>query len=88
MSELSRRTFFRTVLKVEILSEEPFSAGDLSDVAYAITEGGCSGMWETTVDNQHIDGKEAAALLVAQASDPSFFNLNEDGSDGDQAAWS
>jgi hypothetical protein len=36
--------FYRTVLKVEVLSEEPLdNVDDLSAVAYAITDGDCSG---------------------------------------------
>jgi len=47
-----------------------------------ITEGDCSGKL-TTVLQEELNGKQAAEALLNQASDPSFFNLTEDGHDLD-----
>lgn len=35
--------FYRTVIQVEVLSEDPFECTDLGEVNYAIAEGDCSG---------------------------------------------
>jgi hypothetical protein len=76
----SQRKFYRTVIKVEVLSEEPVSFDDLSDVVEAITTGDCSGDWKEEL-SQEVDGPTMARLLEAQGSDPDFFNLTEDGED-------
>jgi hypothetical protein len=73
----SGRKFYRTVVTVEILSEEPFDGSqDLEFIGHEITEGDCSGKQTVTVDNDEVDGPTAAALLVAQGSDPEFFGFN------------
>ena len=81
----STRTFYRTVISIEILSEEEldFSNESLEDIAYAIDEGDCSG--KTLVETfEEIDAATAAQLLQAHGSDPSFFGLTEDGEDEDE----
>ena len=44
-----KRAFYRTVIQVEILSEEPFRHSNLNDVYHAITSGDCSGKVACTV---------------------------------------
>lgn len=77
----SKRKFYRTVIQVEVLSEEHFSFGNLADIHYAVKEDDCSGGLTTVIDNQGIDGPQAAKLLVNQGSDLAFFNLTEEGED-------
>jgi len=79
---MAKRKFFKTVLKVEILSEnKPIDDTlSLSEIAYEITEGGCSGKVETEMAVK-LSGKEMAQALQAQASDPEFFQLDEEGND-------
>lgn len=43
-----KKSLIETTITVKILSEEPFDYNNLSDVHYAITEGDCSGVYETT----------------------------------------
>lgn len=77
----SKRKFFKTTFKVEVLSEEsPVEWDDLGDVAYAITEGDCSAL---TLDEKvkRLTGSEAAKELRRQGSDPEFFRLDEDGNE-------
>jgi len=77
--------FYRTVLKIEVLSEEPLAHGDmsLSDIDYAITEGHCSGV--VTLDTEEeVDGPTMARLLIAQGSDPGFFGLTESGEESEE----
>ncbi len=74
------RKFFRTVIKVTVLSEGvPTATGlDLGAISYAITDGDCSGDIEQ-VEVVELTPKEAAEALIAQHSDPSFFGLDDDG---------
>lgn len=80
----SARTFYRSVLTVEVLSEDPLPEGiNLGTVAVEIVSGDCSG--KVTEDlNQEVDGPTMAKLLKAQGSDPAFFHLNDDGEDEDE----
>ena len=77
---MTNRKFYKTVIQVEVLSEDPFEWEDLSDVCYAITEGDCSGKVEE-IARKEINGKECARRLIQQESDPGFFHLTEDGED-------
>lgn len=50
---LTTRKFYRTVLEVEVLSEDPLPAElHLTGVAYEIAEGGYSGWVHTVVTNE------------------------------------
>lgn len=77
---ITKRKFYKRVIEVVVLSEESLDCDSLADIQYAITEGDCSGSVTTTSDKE-INGLEMAQELIAQASDPGFFELNEDGSD-------
>ena len=82
----SQRKFYRSVVQVEVLSEDPWSEEslvDLGELAYAITDGDCSGKATVSVHNEEKNGKEMAELLSAQASDPGFFMLTDDGEDSE-----
>lgn len=76
----SKRKFYKTVLKVEVLSEEPFMCEDLGQVGYAITEGDCSGVMYRG-GSRKISAKTMAKELVKQGSDPEFFGLDDKGND-------
>lgn len=76
-----KRKFYKTVLKVEILVEdEPLEWSDLKDVAYAISQGDCSGIVKE-VSTKRLSCKRAAEELIAQGSDPEFFQLDSSGND-------
>ena len=77
---MTDRKFYRTVVQAEVLSESPISQVDLAALHYMITEGDCSGQVKTMLQEE-LDGKHAAEALLNQASDPSFFNLTENGDD-------
>jgi hypothetical protein len=79
---MTERTFHRTVVQVEVLSEAPFGSVDLDMLHHMITEGDCSGHLKTVLEEE-LDGKQAAEALLNQARDPSFFNLTADGEDLD-----
>lgn len=78
---ISNRTFYRTIVTVEVLSEEPLPPQiSLDDIAMEIDDGDWSGKVEFG-PSEPIDGPTAARLLRAQGSDPEFFQLNEQGED-------
>lgn len=76
----SKRHFYRTVIEVEVLSEDPVDFGDLAGIHAAITEGGCSGQWKV-LKTGNVGARTMARLLKKQGSDPSFFRLTEKGED-------
>jgi len=84
MSRPSKRKFYRTVIQIEILSEEPYEGDDLENILYDITDGDCSGQISDVVRNEVKNGKEMAGLLIAQGSDPEFFQINEDGDETEE----
>lgn len=75
------RKFYRTVVQVEVLSEEPYLEDDLETIVDDIVIGDCSGKSVDVVRNEVVDGKQMAALLRAQGSDPGFFMIDDDGND-------
>jgi len=77
---MTERKFHRTILQVDVLSEQPYTTESLAQVHYDIVDGNCSGKFEV-VKTEELDGKQAARALRAQESDPSFFRLTEEGED-------
>lgn len=80
--------YYRTVIQIEILSDEPYNVQkSLTDIAYDIDEGDCSGMATEVVVNEEKTADEMAALLEAQGSDPAFLvdeYRNDFGDDEDE----
>jgi len=70
--------FYRTIVTVEVLSEQPLKVDDLDDLHHAITTGDCSGKVDFG-NSEEVDGPTMAKLLMAQGSDPEFFQLDEHG---------
>jgi hypothetical protein len=70
--------FRRTIVEVEVLSEEEWVETDLLALHEAITTGACSGVVRVT-HVEEVDGPTMARLLIAQGSDPGFFMLTETG---------
>jgi hypothetical protein len=77
---MSERKFYRTVITLEVLSEEPYNPDSLAQIAEDIMDGPCSGKWGITAQ-QTVDGPQMAKMLQEQGSDPDFFQLTEDGKD-------
>jgi len=78
------QTYFRTVVKIEILGTEPY-AGDITDISEDITDGMFSGM-ELKRKVIEVDEAVMSELLVAQGSDPSFLIQVADGT-YDPSGW-
>lgn len=69
------KKYFRTTFQIEVLSEKPGARGeDLEAIAYAITEGDCSGVVEQ-LTSEELSPSEMRNALKKQGSDPSFFDL-------------
>jgi len=78
------RTFYRTLVQVEVLSEDPIPDDcTLKDLLEEIDIGDCSGRTEWLKSNEAVTGKRMAKLLQAQGSDPGFFRLTDKGADMD-----
>ena len=70
--------YHRTVLRVEVLSQEPLGDMSLERIAEEITTGDYSGR-VSTVYAIEVSGPTMASLLTEQGSDPEFFGLDEHG---------
>lgn len=77
---MTDRKFHKTIITIEVLSEEPYDQTDLNEVAYDITEGHHSGVVKIT-SKEEMTGKQAADELKKQGSDTEFFMLDENGND-------
>lgn len=70
--------FYKYTYTVTVLSDEPRKFGNLSQIDYAITDGGCVG----NVDLEKIEeltGPEMAEALCDVGSEPGFFQLDDKG---------
>lgn len=70
--------FYRHTITLEILSESPQLPEDLEGIAYEINEGEDVG-GPLVVNTQEISAKEMAASLYRVGSEPSFFELDDNG---------
>lgn len=78
---MTARKFYKTVIKFEVLSEEPIPDNvDYSQILFECKEGDYS-MRELGEKQTVLNGKQAARALINQGSDPEFFQLNKDGED-------
>lgn len=74
------RRFFKTIVKVTVLTEDyPPEFDDLHELAHTIDQGDASGSY--TVSTEKISAVTAAKGLRAQGSDPEFFQLDSNGKD-------
>ena len=76
---------------IEILSNGPLAEMDLKELAYAITDGDCSGVVDYGKP-KILTKREMAKALLAQGSDPQFLLDEEEGwiyalDNGDEVKW-
>ena len=77
------RTFYKTVMQIEILSKNPIpDTMSLKEIAHEATDGEYS-MQYSSVSQDELTGKQAADELIKQGSSPGFFMLDDDGNDID-----
>lgn len=74
------RKFYKTIYRIEVLSEEPVGETDLDTIEHLITDGPCSGLLHLESEHE-VSGPDMVQLLYAQGSEPGFFRLSEEGED-------
>lgn len=79
----SERKFYKSIIQVEVISEEPMHFDNLSDVVEEISVGDSSGMYNTVVQNETIDAATVIHRIAAHDTDPGFFSLDDHGNDAD-----
>ena len=78
---MTDRTFFKTVISIEVLSEDQIPEGmELENIVHECIDGGWS-LRTLKYIEKSLNGKQAARALLNQGSDPSFFQLTNDGKD-------
>jgi hypothetical protein len=77
---MTERVFHLTTIVVNILSEDRYQPASLEQIARDIIYGDCSGEWRIT-GRLELSPKNVARRLIAQGSDPEFFQLDKDGND-------
>jgi hypothetical protein len=77
-----KKTIYKTIVQVEILSEEPIDSQlSLSQIAEEGDTGSFSIMTKDVLVNKELKGIRAAREMRKQASDPEFFGMDEKGND-------
>jgi hypothetical protein len=79
-----KRSFYRTEVKITVLTESPYEPASLDQLAYDKAHGECS-MGVTVGKSEEIDGPTMARLCLKQFSDPALFDLTDLGEDLDDA---
>lgn len=69
--------YYRTVIQVEILSNDPYEFISLEDTACDIMNGDCSGR-VNVVSVEEVNSKVMSQLLISHGSDPAFLLSDED----------
>lgn len=78
---MTDRKFYKTVFKLEVLSEEPIPPGmEWEHVINEAKEGDYC-MRELGEKETVLNGKQAARALLLHGSIPDFFRLTKDGND-------
>jgi hypothetical protein len=75
------RKFYKTIIVIEVLSEEPVPDGiTLAEIYNEFMFGDWSGKWEIET-REEMDAHEMRYALLDQGSSPDFFRLNDDEED-------
>lgn len=71
---MSNRSFYKTIVTVEILSEDEIHPSSLSEISEQIESGDWSGAWDIS-SVEILSSEKMAQALIDQGSDPSFFQI-------------
>jgi hypothetical protein len=79
---MKKKTIYRTVIQVVVLSEEPIP-DDMSfeEIDANCVDGDFCGSSDYIEHNKPITGKEAAKAVIGTGSDPVFFQMDKDGNE-------
>ncbi len=76
-----KKPIYRTVIRYEILSEEPIKMIPSLDIIHEnCNEGSWSGFFlNEEITNEELTGEDAVKKIKSQGSDPSFFFMDDEG---------
>jgi hypothetical protein len=75
----NKKKYYRTIIQVEVLSEEPIGDVSMSEIIHNAQDGDWSGKNTTITQDEELSGKQMAEALLDQGSDPEFFQIDEEG---------
>lgn len=76
MKTMTTRTFYKTVVSFEVLSEDPIPSGmTIEQIAHEAAHGDYS-MGNVRCNETELNEKEAAESLLDHGSDPMFFGID------------
>jgi len=78
---MTNRKFYKTIIQLEVLSEDPIGDMGMDYIIYHVNVGDFSGKFETITQDQELDGLQVAYALMNQDSNPEFFMIDENGDD-------
>lgn len=80
-----KQKIYRTVIRFEILSEEPIvNLPSLTEIDEETTSGQWSGIFlDDEVRNEELTGQAARAKIISQGSDPEFFFMDDETEEGE-----
>ena len=70
-----KKVYYKTILKVVIISKTPYTYDTLTDLSYDIDEGQCVGEAYTESEVE-LSEKEAKEEIEELGSDPMFFDID------------
>ena len=81
---MTKKTIYKTIIQVEVLSEEPIHESmSLDQIEEECNTGSFSGIHTIIVSNKPIKGIAAVKEMRKQGSSPEFFQMDENGNDID-----
>ena len=83
---MAKKTLYRTVVIIEVLSEEPI-APDIDEIVRECDDGNYLGNTNWKIMNKELVGKRAAAQVIKLGSDFDFFNMDSNGNDLEHTDW-
>jgi hypothetical protein len=79
---MAKKKLYRTVIQIEVLSEEPIDTDmSLDDIEEECNTGSYSGVHDWIVTNEVLEGQAAADATLKQGSSPDFFQMDENGNE-------
>lgn len=78
---MAKKKLYKTIIQVEVLSEEPLVFNELDDLHEKITDGHCSGRITQPRKSTILRGIAAAKATKAQGSGVEFFSMDDKGNE-------
>jgi hypothetical protein len=79
---MEKKVIYRTVIEIEVLSEEPIPEDmSLNDIEDECNTGSFSGVHDYKITNEKLVGQDAVNATVKQGSSIDFFGMDEQGNE-------